>query len=325
MIVRVVALAFGIVFLTWCSAVAQVETFKLNNGQEVTGEVLANSANDQGLQVKVGDGKYERIAWPSFSQDDLKRLAQNPKFQPFAEPFIEVSMEEKIKLTEVPVRQPDRLQLPPRQSLLGAMFSSSVGLFLVVVIWAATIYAGWEVALFRAQPPALVAGLSAIPFLGFLAPIIFLCLPTRLPKEEPPPPEAAPVPINPQASAEGEVNPMRAEGAPHPSSLHIAHEEGKPQAAAHPQPVVFQRGQTTFNRRFIETKFSNFFGVVRREGDKDMVMVVKSARGHYVAERISRIAAADMHLQVRKGAATEEVMVPFQEIQEIRLQHKDAK
>jgi hypothetical protein len=53
------------------------------------------------------------------------------------------------------------------------------------------------------------------------------------------------------------------------------------------------------------------------------VLLVKSARGQYFAERISRIAANDMHLQVRRGAATEEVMVPFQEIQEIRLQHKD--
>jgi hypothetical protein len=53
-----------------------------------------------------------------------------------------------------------------------------------------------------------------------------------------------------------------------------------------------------------------------------MVLLVKSARGLYVAERISRIAANDMHLQVRKGHATEEVMIPFQEIQEIRLQHQ---
>ena len=43
------------------------------------------------------------------------------------------------------------------------------------------------------------------------------------------------------------------------------------------------------------------------------------------AQRISRIAANDLHLQVQKGAATEEVMIPFQDIQEIVLQHKDAK
>lgn len=322
---RIVPLVLGIVLCGWFAAVAQVETFKLANGQEISGEILPTSANDQGVQIKVGDGRYERVNWPSFSQEDLRRLAQNPRFQPFAEPFIEVSLEEKIKLTEVPIREPDRLQLPPRQSLLAALFGSPVGIFLIVVLWVATIYAGYEIALFRAQPPALVAGLSAIPFLGVLAPIVFLSMPTRMPKEEPPPPESGPVPIHPAvAGAAGDdVNPMRADGVAAPTALHLAHEEK--QAKALPEPVVYQRGQFTFNRRFFETKFPGFFGVVRREGDKDLVILVKSSRGTYVAERISRIAAADVHLQVRKGQATEEVMVPFQEVQEIRLQHKDSK
>jgi hypothetical protein len=39
-----------------------------------------------------------------------------------------------------------------------------------------------------------------------------------------------------------------------------------------PQTEVFQRGQFTFNRRFFETKFSGFFGMMRREADKDMVL-----------------------------------------------------
>ena len=30
------------------------------------------------------------------------------------------------------------------------------------------------------------------------------------------------------------------------------------QKPAHPEPQVFQRGQFTFNRRFLETKFSGF-------------------------------------------------------------------
>jgi hypothetical protein len=31
-----------------------------------------------------------------------------------------------------------------------------------------------------------------------------------------------------------------------------------------------------------------------------------------------------MHVQVNKGHASEEVMIPFSEIQEIQLKHKDA-
>jgi hypothetical protein len=102
---------------------------------------------------------------------------------------------------------------------------------------------------------------------------------------------------------------------------------GATKAASHaalPQTQVFKRGQFTFNRRFIETKFSSFFTAVRRGADKDMVLVVKAVRGEYVATRISRIASNDMHLEVHKGGASQEVPMPFAEIQEIHLKHKDA-
>ena len=56
-----------------------------------------------------------------------------------------------------------------------------------------------------------------------------------------------------------------------------------------------------------------------------MVLVIKSSRGEYTGQRISRIAANDLHLQVQRGHASEEVMIPFVEIREIRLKHKDAK
>jgi hypothetical protein len=79
-----------------------------------------------------------------------------------------------------------------------------------------------------------------------------------------------------------------------------------------------------FNRRFFETKFPNFFGVVRREADKDMVLLVKTPRGQFEVNRITRIAPNDLHFEVLQGAARQEVMVPFGEIQEITLKHKDA-
>jgi hypothetical protein len=55
-----------------------------------------------------------------------------------------------------------------------------------------------------------------------------------------------------------------------------------------------------------------------------MVLVFKTARGEYVGQRISRIASNDLHLQIQKGGASEEVVVPFTEIKEIILMHKDA-
>ena len=117
---------------------------------------------------------------------------------------------------------------------------------------------------------------------------------------------------------------MQAEGAEHPSALRLAHAEPDQARPAVPPTTTFQRGQFTFNRRFFETKFPGFFGVVRRDADRDMVLIIKAARGEYLGQRISRIAANDLHLQVQRGHVSEEVMIPFQEIQQIQLKHKDA-
>ncbi len=330
---RRLCLIFSLLLCWFLAALtARSETFKLLNGQEISGELLVTSANDRGVQIKVAEGDYRRIDWANFTQEDLRRFAQNPKMQPLVEPWIEVTPEERIRKTEVKIKDPPRLVRPRSGSLLGAMFGSSVGVFLLALIYAGTIYAGYEVAVFRAQPPLLVAGLSAIPFLGIAAPIVFLSLPTQMKAEaaaEPAPAEGGVAP--PQAAtaaapvgAADAVNPMQAEGAVHPTGLKLAHED-KQSGPALPQTITYQRGQFTFNRRFFETKFPNFFGVVRREADKDMLLVIKGSRGEFHGERISRIAANDLHLQVRHGTTTEEVMVPFLEIQEVRLQHKDAK
>jgi len=320
----------SLLFIGLLAVTARADTFKLINGDSISGEVLAASANDLGIQIKVGEGSYERVPWANFSQEDLKKFRQNKKMEPFVEPFIEITQEDKRAKTEVPnIKQPTRFDRPAPQSLFGALFSSGVGLFVLLMLYAGNIYAAYEVALFRAQPPALVCGVAAV--LPIIGQIIFLSMKTKMrsaAEEEAlaeaegvpgAPPGATPAP----AAGQEALNPMQGEGVAHPTGLKLHTEPAAPVEAAHPAPVIFQRGQFTFNRRFIETKFAGFFGVVRRDADKDMVLWVKSARGVFVAERISRIAANDMHLQVRKAHATEEVLVPFQEIQEIRLQHKD--
>src|SRR5262249_54821726 len=160
--------------------------------------------------------------------------------------------------------------------------------------YGAIIYAGYEVAIFRAQPIPLVMGLSAIPFLGFFAPIVFLAMPTRMqagavPEQAVEAEATHAQPGQPAAHEAPEAaNPMQGDAAPHPPSLQIPHAE-KPKSNI-PATQTFQRGQFTFNRRFIETKFSGFFGVVRRDTDRDLLLIVKAMRGEYVAERISRIA-----------------------------------
>ncbi|HOX56268.1 MAG TPA: hypothetical protein PLC99_05200 [Verrucomicrobiota bacterium] len=330
--VRRLCLIVAVLAGGWLVSQAYAETFKLANGETLTGEALVSSASDAGVQIKVGDGKYERIPWANFSQEDLKKFAKIQKLQPLVEPFIEVTQEEKIKKTEVNIKQPPRLELPASGSLLGALFSSGPGLLIMLLLYAANIYAGYEIAIFRARPPALVCGVSAV--LPFAGPIIFLCMPTLIaPAAETwePAPEAAPA-----AGGAEAVNPMAAEGAQHPTGLRLAgsgpseaaaagHIEGAEAKPSVPETITYQRGQYTFNRRFIETKFPGFFGVIRRDSDRDMVLIIKSARGEHIGQRISRIAANDLHLVVQRGHASEEVMIPFVEIKEIVVKHKDAK
>jgi hypothetical protein len=314
----------------------KADTFNLTTGETLVGELLLASANDVGIQVKVGEGDYKRVPWSSFSQDDLKKMLENPKLQAFVEPFIEVTLEERLQRTEVKTVPPPRLDLPAKQTLVGALFASSLGIFLILVLYAANLYAAYEISIYRAQSTALVCGVSAV--LPLIGPIIFLAMPLKPRKSEdeqaaeaeatagtgaPAPGQARPAPTaGAPAAVEDDDNPMHAQGAVHPTNLHLAHEE--PAKPKHPPATTYQRGQYTFNRRFFETRFPGFFGVIKRDAEKDMVLAIKSSRGEYVGTRISRIAANDLHLQVEKGGASQEVMIPFTEIQEIKHRHKDA-
>lgn len=321
-------ICLGILLCGLLCSIARADTYQLTDGTTVTGDII--SYNENGLRLKLPDETYSQpISWSKFSQDDLKKLSQDKKIAPFASAFIEETDEERAKKTEVPNPTiPERLKRPAVHSLSNAMLSSSVGLFVIVILYGAGIYAAFEVAVYRRRPRGLVCGLAAIPGLGLLSPIIFLAMPAaRLSMEDeetyraenaaPAEPPSFIVPGSPEAQA--------AEAQANPGGLHIAHAAPTDASGAPLPPTqVFQRGAFMFNRRFLETKFPGFFGVVRREAEKDLVLTIKAARGEFIVDRISRISANDLHAQVRKGPATEEVMIPFTEIQEIRLKHKDS-
>ena len=68
----------------------------------------------------------------------------------------------------------------------------------MLLLYAANIYAGYEISIFRARPPALVCGVSAV--LPLIGPIIFLSMPTKIARRgdlgdrAPAPPAEAPPP-----------------------------------------------------------------------------------------------------------------------------------
>lgn len=312
-----------ILFTFWLCGLlgaARAETFQLMDGTELTGDIVKTT--DTGLMLHTPDDTYTNVLWTKLSQNALKTLSANPKIKPFVEPFVEIPASERPKKPEVKVGEVTRLAQPPRQSLVGALFSSSVGLVALLMIYAANLFAGYEVAVCRARPAGAGIGLAAV--LPVIGPIILLSMPIKV--------EAAPVEdvvaeapqtfvtagvLQAQAAQQAAV---AAEAA---TALHLAH-GGAPAAGAHPEPQIFKRGQFTFNKRFIETKFSAFFGTTRRGADKDLVLLVKTTRDTFVAERITRIAANDAHFEAVRGAAREEIMVAFADIQEMQLKHKNA-
>lgn len=309
---------FLTIFGLWlCGVLVSVhaETVQLTDGSSFTGDIL--KFDDNGVLFRAADNTYTNLSWTMFSQASLKEFADNPKMQPLVEPFIEVPESQHASREVVKIREVTRLALPPRQSLLGALFASSVGIVVLLLIYAANLYAAFEVAVCRARPIGLVMGLAAV--LPVIGPIIFLSLPVKVeaaPAAAAVEPEAATfaVPGDPAAA------PASAETT---SGVHLAHPAAAA-AAGHPAPQVFQRGQFTFNKRFIETKFDGFFGAVRHGASKDMVLLVKTTRREFVAERITRIASSDVHFESIQGAARPEIMVAFADIQEIQIKHKDS-
>jgi hypothetical protein len=52
--------------------------------------------------------------------------------------------------------------------------------------------------------------------------------------------------------------------------------------------------------------------------------VIKASRGEFVGTRISRITPNELYLQVTKDNASAEEMIPFAEIAEAQIRHKDS-
>ena len=219
---------------------AQADTFTLGDGATLTGEVIRIA--DSGLTIRLDDNTYTNVLWTRFSQDGLKQLSANPKIKPLVEPFIETPASERPQAAAVQV-QPvtNRLTLPASPSIIGGLFSSPVGLGLLLLFYAANLYAAFEVAVCRARPIPLVMGVSAVaPIVGQ---VIFLSLPVPVPPVE----VGATVEAAEQASftvpsaGTGEA----AGGNPHHRRV-VAARRGQtaaadfPARAVHVQPAVFR-------------------------------------------------------------------------------------
>lgn len=310
-LVAVLMLGLGLAGQGWSAS------YPLLNGDKLEGEPIAYTA--QGLIVKRPDGTFApRVGWTNFTQSALITLSTNAKIKPFVADYIEVEEPEdpvKKALSEIRPKIPNRLDRPDPKAGFGALFSSSLTVTLLLLLYAANVYAGFEIAIFRNYPFALVCGVAVIaPVIG---PVVFLCLPTRLKKSQD---EIAAESMARHAAAAEAAALAHAQANPVAEAAPV---EAAPAAPTGPQVIIYQRGTTTFNRRFFETKFAGFLRMVPGDAEKDMVIHIKSSRGEHSGPRIARIQPSELFLQINKAGATSEVMIPFTEIMEVQVRPKD--
>ena len=326
---------FRVILVLWLGwlllGVSRADEFQLSNGSVLKGEPA--SFNGDGMVVKQETGGFsQRIPWSQFTEETLKKIAKNPKAAEFVEPFIEPPPELKAKRVEIILKPVPRMEPLAGKPGLGAAMTTPAGLAVLAVLLLASIFAGYEVAVYRNRPATLVCGVSAL--LPVIGPIIFLALPP--PVEQIAEPETIKLPgsqidaATPGGSAGSDGSLTGRLKSKITSLLHkrpasglsVAPPEKSAGTSVAEGPRTFRRGEFTFNRRFFETQFPGFFRVVPSEAEKNLVLVIKAGRQDYIGRRISRITANEMHLQVQSGG---EVSIEFAGVTEVQVRHKDAK
>jgi hypothetical protein len=310
--------------LGWCVcslwvSVHAADNYSLADGSTLTGDIV--TFNDSGVIFRLAGEKYtDRMAWTLFSQEGLQQLAQNPKIKPLVDPFMELPPTDRVRPAEdIQIQEPVGIPMPPQKSLLGGLATSSVGLFLLFLIYATNLYAAYEVAGCRGRPLGTVLGLSAV--LPVVGPAIFFLMPTNVI-----------APVTTITTDEAALAAPAQTFTAGPAAPEAAPSEGDIQVSAvsigTPPPSTasqsFKRGQFTFNRRFFETKFAGFFHAARSEADQNLEFTVKTPTNVLVVRRIARLGQNDIHLEVLQGGQVQEVAVAFADIQELNLKPKTA-
>jgi hypothetical protein len=298
--VRKILFIFSLALVVACGA-AMAETLTLTDGSTQAGDLI--KFDDNGLMLRSGD-VYTNVPWGQLSQDSLKQLAGNPKIRPYVEVFIMPDVSQRPAPPVIKINPVTRLERPANPSLLGGLVGSPVGLFILLVLYAANLYAAFEVSIVRARPAAQVVGLSAL--LPLIGPAIFLAMPM---KAESPPEEApADAPIPPPAAAVTE-------------EIQITDASWQPQGEKKPEAQVYARGKYTFNKRFIETRFAAFIGAKPGDLAGKYTMEVRTMKAHFTVAHIVQVTPVEVVFEtVERSRQT----VPMSDISEIKLNPKTA-
>jgi hypothetical protein len=298
--VRKLLFLFSLTLVVACGALT-AETLTLTDGSTQTGDII--KFDDNGLLLRAGDA-YTPVPWGKLSQESLKQLADNPKIKPLVDVFIQPDESQRPPQPEIHVNPVSRLERPANPSLFGGLMGSSVGLFILLVLYAANLYAAFEVAIVRARPVLQVIGLSAL--LPVIGPVIFLALPMK-------------VEVSEGQKAEEALAAEVAAAHKAPEEIQIVEASWRPEEKK-PEMQVFARGKFTFNKRFVETKFAGFIGEPKGDALK-FSMEVKTGRTQFAVARIMQVTATDVAFEtIPPGQTT----VPLADILEIKLDPKAA-
>lgn len=274
-------------------------TLTMTDGSTLSGDIVR--FDDNGLLLRSSGDTYTNLPWAQFSQETLKQLSANLKIKPLVEVFIEPSAAERPPRPATNVNPVQRLELPANPSLFGGFVKSPVGLFILLVLYVANLYAAFEVSIIRARPALQVIGLAAV--LPVIGPIIFLALPMKS--------EVAAEENSESADADAAAKPEPA--------IEIGEASWKPAGEKQPEAQTFTRGKFTFNKRFVETKFAHFVGVPQGDALK-FAMAVRTTTAFFAVEHIAQVGAVDVIFETPNGQVT----VALTDIQEIKLNPKNA-
>jgi hypothetical protein len=197
----------------------------------------------------------------------------------------------------------------PAPSLFGGLLKSGLGIFILLLVYGANLFAAYEISIVKARAAAQVMGVAAI--LPIIGPVIFLMMPMQVeaPPEEVAPADAPPAPGSAQKMAQQQIE---------IGDASWKNQEGAETREKKPESQVYARGKFTFNKRFIETRFAAFMGAADGDLAKKFSMEVRTMKEQFAVERIAQIGAAEIIFETPRGQIT----VPMTDIQEIKLNPK---
>ena len=321
------ALALGIIVAF--SAVAAPITLKMADGSSLSGDV--NTYTDRGLVIKGADGNFQTVSWGKISLQSLVELrdkARNARDREQVEPFLPFGDTGATEVKRIMLTDLEHPSRPAGATGLLGMFGSGLGLFLLVIVYGASLYAAYEIAVYRRLAMGTAMGGAAI--LPVIAPVVLFFAPASMfaakrTEEFDEGEELSGLSLDLKGTRleaqqdqiqHSETNQRRRGNTGHTSKS----DKKAPPASVPTILSVFERGKVVFNRRFFETKLGPFLKTVPGPEATGKQLVFETHRGVFIGTKVSTIEQTYLELFVDAGNASAVERIPFIEVQSVRIE-----